>query len=102
MFSNPETQMLVGSLIMLGVGIAFLVAAILIRRGNTTAKKWSGSSSKLYAPIGIFATVSGLLNLGRFVVPDRFAGEYATFFLASTILLVGNLIITGWRDRRAQ
>lgn len=100
--SNTETQLLIGSLGMLGCGMAFLAAALLVSKGNATARRWFGSQVKFYIRFGIFATVSGLLNLGRLVVPDTFASGYATFFLVSTIVLVVGLIGASMRDWRAR
>lgn len=102
MLSNAETQMLVGSLGMLSVGIASLISAVLVRRKRPIGAKWLGTSAKMYVAIGIFGTVYGLLNLGRFVVPETFSGAYSWFFLASVILLPIMLFVIERRDRRAR
>lgn len=102
MLSSAETQMLVGGLGMLGVGIASLISAVLVRRGHPTITKWFGSSANVYLRMGIFATVYGLLILGRFVVPERYFGIYARFFLASAILFPILLFVIERRNRRAR
>ncbi len=87
---------------MLGIGLVALVAALLIRKDNTIARRWFGLQVKFYVRFGIFATASGLLNLGRLIVPEAFASAYATFFLGSTIVLVVGLAsaaIWDWRAR---
>ncbi len=96
--SSTETQLLIAGLGMVGCGIAFLVTAWLVSQGNATARKWFGSQVKFHTRYGIFATVSGLLNLGRLFVPDTFASPYSTFFLLSTIVLVVWLIGASIRD----
>ncbi len=92
-----ETQSLIGSLIVLGCGITWLVAAWLVSQGNATARKWLGSQIEFHS-YDIFATVSGLLNLGRLFVPDTVADPYATRFLLSTIVLVVWIIGASIRD----
>jgi hypothetical protein len=102
MFSSADMKMLIGSIVMLICGIGFIVVAILMYCGNATAWKWFGMSVKFHARTGIFATIAGLLNLVRFIVPPTFADTYATFSLASIILLVVGLIVSEFRDRRVR
>ncbi len=91
---NIDMPMLVLSLAILGTGIVLLVAAVLVRRDNTRAKQWFGSSVKLLAVSGCFYAVTSLLNLGRLIVPTSFAEPYSTFFLISSILM-GVVFIIG-------
>ena len=103
--TNIETQSLIGSLMVLACGIVALVAAWLVSKGNTTVRRWFGPQTRFYIRLGIFAPASGLLNLGRLVVPDAYAGAYSTFFLISTIVLVVGLAgaaIWDWRARHRE
>ena len=102
MLSNTETQLLIGSLMIFGVGVASLVSALLVRRGHPSTIKWFGSSARVYVYTGVLATIFGLLNLVRFVIPDRLLSLYSTFYLAGTILCVVVVIILSFRDRRAR
>ncbi len=94
-----DIPMLVITLGMLCISGAFLVAAVLVRRGHARATRWFGPSVKFLTLAGCFYLATSLLNLGRLLVPSVYADAYSTFFLFSSIV-VGVVVILGLIIRR--
>ncbi len=69
-----------------GVGIVYLIGALLLQRGYSTVAKHIGPTIRGNMFRGLAFLIAGLLNLGRKIVPDGYALLYAGLSVAFVVV----------------